>query len=399
MLTNPPYGKKTRLLKEDAQHFELGHTWVRRDGAWRKGKPKETSLYTVFVERAFDILKDGGRLAIVLPETVFHAPSLARLRHYIADKGAVRAVISLPHNTFRPHCNAKTCLLVVEKGAEPSDPVIMATPEEMGHDHQGKSIYRAGTDEPWDDLPLVLQEFDQPSRSENTFVFTAPWDIIQQSDCWMPQYHAFLQKPPRAPRGQFWVTLGELVDEEAIAAWDGHGSPSSAEKGAGEIPYIRVSDIVNWELYRNPTTGISQSTFDRMTANGERVEAGDVIFVRRGSYRIGTVAMAAPRDQQVMLTRELLTFRVQENTYGITPYYLLALLSSQDVQEQIENLVFVDTTLPTMGERWRELRLPIHRDRQHINAISHATKLTVMKKWRAQDEIQELRNQFGGLVT
>ena len=391
--------KKTRLLKEDAQHFELGHAWTRVGGTWRKGKPKETNLYTVFVERAFDMLKDGGRLAIVLPETVFHAPSLARLRHYIADKGAVRAVISLPHNTFRPHCNAKTCLLVVEKGAEPSDPVIMATPEEMGHDHQGKPIYRPGTEESWDDLPLVLQEFDQPSRSENTFVFTTPWDAVQQSDCWMPQYHAFLQKPPRAPRGQFWVTLGDLADDGSIGAWDGHGSPSSPEKGAGDIPYIRVSDIVNWELYRNPTTGVSQSTYEHMTANRSRVEAGDVIFVRRGSYRIGTVAMASPRDQQVVLTRELLTFRVQQNAYGITPYYLLALLSSQAVQWQIENLVFIDTTLPNIGERWRELRLPIHRDRGRIDEISHMVKLAVMKKWRAQDEIQELRDRFCGLVT
>ena len=86
VLTNPPYGKKTRLLKEDAKHFELGHAWSLVGGQWRKKQPKETNLYALFIERCLDMLKDGGRLAIVLPETVFHAPSLAHLRHYIEHR-------------------------------------------------------------------------------------------------------------------------------------------------------------------------------------------------------------------------------------------------------------------------------------------------------------------------
>ena len=78
--------------------------------------------------------------------------------------------------------------------------------------------------------------------------------------------------------------------------------------------------------------------------------------MRRGSYRIGTVAMASPRDERVLLTTELLTLRVTNTTnkYGLTPFYLLGLLSSQLVQDQIDNYVFVDTTLPTIYERWKK---------------------------------------------
>ena len=87
-----------------------------------------------------------------------------------------------------------------------------------------------------------------------------------------------------------------------------------------------------------------------MTANKPDVEPGDVIFVRRGSCRIGTVAMASPRDRRVLVTRELLTLRINpDNTTGLTPYYLLALLSSDVVQGQIRRLTFMDTTLPNSG--------------------------------------------------
>lgn len=163
-----------------------------------------------------------------------------------------------------------------------------------------------------------------------------------------------------------------------------------------------MSDIVNWELYRNPVSGIPEDVYERMIGNGPKPEAGDIIFVRRGSYRIGTVAMASPRDNRVLLTRELLTLRVldRQNLYGMTPFYLLAMLSSRSVQEQIGNLVFVDTTLPNIGGRWRHLIVPIHKDRAVIDRIGKEVETTIREKWSAQDRIEALRNELGGgLIT
>lgn len=339
----------------------------------------------------------GGRLAIVLPETAFHAPSTQYLRDFIEKRGAILAVIGLPHNSFRPHCNAKTCLLVVQKGSAAPEHVIMAAPHEMGQNHQGKPIYRPGTDEIWNDLPIVLDELDDPSNGDNEFVFTLARDKVKNH--LIPHYYAYQNKPHRPPHGRKWVSLGQLVDEKIVRAWDGHGSPTSAEKGEGEIPYIRVSDIVNWELYRNPTSGVDEATYERFTRNAIPIEPEDIIFVRRGSYRIGTVAMASSRDAKVMLTRELLTLRVKRNDMGLTPYYLLALLSSSAVQDQIDSLVFVDTTLPTIGDRWRELRLPIHKNAQEITDLSNRVKSAVNMKWEAQRKIQSLRKDIGDLVT
>ena len=137
-------------------------------------------------------------------------------------------------------------------------------------------------------------------------------------------------------------------------------------KNDGVFSYIRVADIVNWELYRNPVSGVPLEVYQKMTKNKKKLKARDILFVRRGSFRIGTVAMASPRDREVLLTRELLTFRVlkEKNPYGISAFYLLWLLSSEFVQKQLQSKIFVDTTLPNIGSRWKELLLLSIRIRQ-----------------------------------
>lgn len=399
VLTNPPYGTKTKVLKEDAGLFELGRKWTRAGTQWRIGEARESDPYVLFIERCFHMLKDGGRIAIVLPETAFHAPTKEYIRDWLSERCRILAVIDLPHNTFRPYCNAKTCLLVAQKGrpAKADDRVIMAEAVQMGHDHNGKPMLRPGTDRIWNDLPLILRELGNPDAPVNEFVFTVEWQDVERAGHLVPRYYAAGRKLRRAPKGRRWVPLGDLVDDGAISAWDGHGSPSSAEKGEGDIPYIRVSDIVNWELYRNPTAGVDAETYERLTKNRPRVEPGDVIFVRRGSYRIGTVAMASPRDQRVLMTRELLTLRVvTPNDYGVTPYCLLALLSSRVVQEQVRRLTFVDTTLPNIGDRWRELRLPMPKDEETMRRMDLIVKQAIDRKWEAQDGIDSLRREIGG---
>ena len=348
------------------------------------------------------MLSDNGTMCIVLPETVFHGTSLAYLREFIITRGSIVAIIELPHNTFRPHCNAKTCLLVLQKGVniQDKDYVIMATPEEMGHDHNGKPLFRPNTDELWDDLAIVLEELNQPESTENKFVFCVPKTDIDP-DVWVPRYYKGLLNPPSMPQDRIGVRIGEFLEKGIIEAWDGHGSPKAEYKGKGEIPYIRVADIVNWELYRNPVSSIPVDEYHRILGQKREPLEGDVILVRRGSYRIGTVAMVSPRDNKVLLTRELLTLRVvrQNNEFGITPFYLLAILASDIVQEQIPPNVFIDTTLPNLGTRWKNLILPIHKNKSDVNRISNLIEKSIKQKWNAQEIINKLRTEWGGLTT
>ena len=87
-----------------------------------------------------------------------------------------------------------------------------------------------------------------------------------------------------------------LIDDEILTFFDGNGSPEAKFKGLGDKPYIRVKDIVNWQIYKDPTSLIPQEEFDRLYRADKKLQEKDVLFVRRGSYRIGSVAMVSPYD-------------------------------------------------------------------------------------------------------
>ena len=89
------------------------------DGKGKLGKIKTELL---FLERCLDLLTDGegkrpaGRLGIVLPEGVFNNPSLQWVRDFVEDRAWLRAVISLPQDTFMSSgASVKCSILFLQK--------------------------------------------------------------------------------------------------------------------------------------------------------------------------------------------------------------------------------------------------------------------------------------------
>src|SRR5260364_169795 len=133
-----------------------------------------------------------------------------------------------------------------------------------------------------------------------------------------------VQIEERAKKEHFQlVSIQKLLDEGIIQSFAGHGSPEARFKGLGDIPYVRVAYIMNWSIYKNPTAFIPAFEYQRVKGNGSDLKEGDVLFVRRGS---------------------------------------LYLLSHTLTQKQINSKVLTDTTLPTIGDRWKELKLPVAND-------------------------------------
>lgn len=138
-------------------------------------------------------------------------------------------------------------------------------------------------------------------------------------------------------------------------------------KGLGTNPYIRVKDIVNLEIAHNRLDDIPDKEYERLYSPEKTLKEKDIVFVRRGSYRIGDVGILYKKDLHSILTREILVLRVLNNDLGITPFNLLGLLNSQGVRKQLNNLILMDTTLPNIGDRWRDIRIDISNKRELSN--------------------------------
>ena len=99
---------KAALNKPIASLFDLPRN--------NKAKIKTEIL---FIERCLDLLKPGGRLGIVLPEGIYNNPSLAYVREFTEDRAFLRAVVSLPQETFiSSGASVKCSLLFLQKFSE-----------------------------------------------------------------------------------------------------------------------------------------------------------------------------------------------------------------------------------------------------------------------------------------
>jgi type I restriction enzyme M protein len=84
-----------------------------------KSEKSQIKTEILFIERCLSLLKPGGRLGIVLPEGIFNNPSLAYVREFCENRAFIRAVVSLPQETFfSSGASVKASLLFLQKFTE-----------------------------------------------------------------------------------------------------------------------------------------------------------------------------------------------------------------------------------------------------------------------------------------
>lgn len=79
---------------------------------------KKISRHILFIQRILDMLKEGGRTAIVLPQGVFNNGGDKYIRDYFFDKARVLAVVGLCSGSFQPHTGVQTSVIFLRKLTE-----------------------------------------------------------------------------------------------------------------------------------------------------------------------------------------------------------------------------------------------------------------------------------------
>ena len=82
------------------------------------GKSEAVDTETLFIERYYQLLRPGGRLAVVLPDSVLDTTSNLDIRLFLFQHFWVRAVVSLSLQAFAPYTITKTSLLFAEKKSD-----------------------------------------------------------------------------------------------------------------------------------------------------------------------------------------------------------------------------------------------------------------------------------------
>jgi len=190
VVTNPPFGTRGKITRREIlDHFDLGHKWVRdkEKNKWKMVPEKVLSQGNgkggqvpdiLFIERCLQFLKDGGRMAIVLPDGDLTNSSLSYIRQWIRDNARILAVVSLPPETFIPYgAGVKASVLFLQKLPKKELEVLkkkdhsifMGIIEKIGYDIRGRNVYKRNEKgeilkkdgEPVvdEDVSLIIEEF------------------------------------------------------------------------------------------------------------------------------------------------------------------------------------------------------------------------------------------------
>lgn len=161
--TNPPFGSKIVVKGDFLQKYELAHIWKKKGERWAitPNLVTERPPQILFIERCIQLLKPGGRLGIVLPDSILGNLNDGYVREYIKSVTDIFAIVDCPLETFLPHTSTKTSVLFLRKKSEKQneiEKIFMAIAEKCGHDRRGKPLLK-DDGSPDDDFIDVVKEF------------------------------------------------------------------------------------------------------------------------------------------------------------------------------------------------------------------------------------------------
>ncbi len=163
LMTNPPFGSDIPITDPAILHeYDLAAKWDRNEqGELVRGIGYQSAAApeVLFIQRAVEWLKPGGRMGIVLPDGILGNPATEYIRRWMMRHCYVLASVDLPVETFivEANVNILTSLIFLKKktqqeiqaedlGKMADYQVFMAVAEKVGYDRRGVPLYKKTPD-------------------------------------------------------------------------------------------------------------------------------------------------------------------------------------------------------------------------------------------------------------
>ena len=127
--------------------------------------------------------------------------------------------------------------------------------------------------------------------------------------------------------------------------------------------------------YSDPTNSVSEEVFQQYSPQ-QNLQVGDILFIADGRYRIGKTAIITPYNLKCLIQSHIEILSLTKEA-PFTPYEFLYLLNMCDVQEQVRNMIFIQSTLGTLGNRILEIAIRIPKRTQEWKNTIHAFQKSI----------------------
>lgn len=408
VLSNPPFSM-TYERKKPNEHAVLREYALAVD---ETGKPRASLRSSVmFLERYWDLLTDetsrlgSGRLVTVMDESVLNTLTSKPFRRYILQKFIVRAVFSLPKNTFvKAQGSVKTSVLYLRKKSdepEPQPTIFMAICGNVGHSDSGKE--RPNLDE----LPRALEAFRHFEKHGSLASLPNAGAFLVDD---VPSGNPTLRLDAHYFDPRYFATMNTLDSVASARGWRiepleeflrgrkamaGGATPRGASYPDEGPKFIRVQNVRPYRLEWNQ----EDPCIDTRTHSGplkrSQLNEDDVVLTITGTYGIAAVVPASFGPANINQH----SVKIEVDKDKILPEYLCVFLNSDLCRPQFDRAATGSSRFALDYPAIRNLRIlyPEDKKEQRRLALQVMTKLEEASNLRRQAEyvVEELPRLLG----
>jgi len=188
------------------------------------------------------------------------------------------------------------------------------------------------------------------------------------------------------------ISLGEIakIDRGTEVGSKNYKTPFNREDN--DVPFIRTSDIINYEIDNYPDYYISEEIYNKIHQD---IKPNDILFTKDG--KIGLAAMIV-EGEKCIIASGIAKIRIKDKyKRDFSPHYVFSALATDVGVYQAQQRVVIASTIPHLSsERLGETEIPIvPRDKQKeiSNLVKKAFDLKKEKKElikKAKREVEEL---------
>lgn len=356
ILTNPPFGSD--YTDEDIlNRFDLGRDRSSR----RRG--------ILFIEQSWNLLAEGGVVAIIIDQGVLNAGSNSDVRKYILDHFRILAIIDLPETAFMPYASVSSSILILQKVLAPvkQSGVFFAKSSNVGRKSNGDDDYiysSSGEASLNSDLPLIIENWRKYKNGDTAFddfCYVANVSENLEDDKSLRLDYAFHHpfrnesKETLARAAYPLLTLAEICDER------NESYIPASDSNATTILFTGLANIESLsgkaQQVVTPAASIKSAV--------KKYEPNDIVFSKMRPSLRKIATMRYEEGGYVSSECMVLTVRKNEDgSYVVDPELLSTILRSDFVYGQIMGFVTGIGRPRIGGKDLRKIKIPL--PPQHI---------------------------------
>lgn len=296
IITHPPFGGI--IDKEKTSHFSLSKF------------PGQKRMEWFFIERSLELLKTGGKLLMIVPDSLLANESNRLIREFVLDHFKILGIISLQNFMHLFETNARASIMILEK-----------TDFAIRDDYDIFSAVPEISDEVND-----FTELKETATSFRKFMVTRKGKSIQ--------YSTILESDMKRMDESYFTGLKQVKKIQTqvralaeIVEISVGIRQNRLKQGGNVFAYVKANNIKDFEI-----ENVSEKLKDKSPVENAMLQENDIVVTRSGT--VGNVALVRNLNEKFLISDNVIKLRVKDRQ--IDPRYLVAFLASELGQAQIK---------------------------------------------------------------